>query len=357
MTHSVGIVGAGVLGRLLALKGSARGWKVTLFERGGADGAAACSVVPPAMLAPYCELDVAEKAVSDCGANSPDLWAKIIEQFDLDVYFKRNGSIVVAHPHDIDELERFRRGIAVRASQDVFQNLQSDALMQLEPELDRRFQVGLYFPSEGQIDSRSFMKAALVAIQQREIICHFNCDVREIKPYEVHTGTDVSRFDMVIDCRGLGAVKDIKNLRAVRGEIIRVHAPDVHLNRPIRLLHPRWPLYAVPHQNGHYVIGATVIESEDLSPVSVRSMLEMLSTAFTLNAGFSEARILETSVGLRPALPNNEPRLCHQAGLIRINGMYRHGYLLSPVMTDWACALVEGSKAHEHGINTFLEAA
>jgi glycine oxidase len=46
---------------------------------------------------------------------------------------------------------------------------------------------------------------------------------------------------------------------------------------------------------------------------------------------------LETN--LRPALPDNEPRIDSANGLLRINGLYRHGWLLAPALVQ--DALVE----------------
>jgi glycine oxidase len=345
MSLSVGIVGAGVIGRLLALKGHARGWKVTLIDRGNADGKSGCSMVPPAMLAPYCELDVTEKAVADLGVESLKLWPIILQEFNLQVYFQQMGSLVVAHPYDAGELALFKRRVLAQTTAEVFYEVTTEKLSRLEPEIDPLFQNGLFFPHEGQIDSRGLMAEMGMALEGK-VDCRFGCSVDTIKPHEIRVDNDLMRFDMVLDCRGYGAAIDIKDLRAVRGEILRLYAPGIHLNRPIRLVHPRWPLYIVPRPDGHFIIGATSIEAEDNSPISVRSTLELLTAAFTLNAGFSEARILETSVGLRPAFPDNKPRIEHQSGLIRINGMYRHGYLIAPIVTDIACRLIDDGKAH-----------
>lgn len=343
MTMRVAIVGAGIIGRLLGFKAAARGWRVTLFERGGEDGGTACSTVPPAMLAPYCELDVAEKSVSAQGARGLELWPEILRELDSHVYFQQAGSLVVAHPQDCGELERFARTVAARAPEDAFRVVQGDELRALEPELDSRVQSGLFFPTEGQIDSRGALAALLITLKQHGVDCRFHTEVQSLRPHEITVDGQTQKFDMVFDCRGIGAAADLSDLRAVRGEIIRVHAPDVRLNRPVRLLHPRWPLYAVPRPDGHYIIGATSIESDDVSPITLRSAVEILSAAFALSAGFSEARILETSVGLRPAFPDNEPRIMHEPGLIRINGMYRHGFLLAPIVTDSACGLLENA--------------
>ncbi len=126
-----------------------------------------------------------------------------------------------------------------------------------------------------------------------------------------------------------------------------MHAPGIGLARPVRLLHPRYPLYIAPKQNGLYVIGATEVEGEDMSPVSVRSALELLSAAFSVHPGFGEARILELNSQCRPTLPDHRPALIwNGARTLRVNGLYRHGYLIAPEVADeavrFARALLDG---------------
>jgi hypothetical protein len=92
----------------------------------------------------------------------------------------------------------------------------------------------------------------------------------------------------------------------VRGERIVVRSPT-SLRRPVRMLHPRLPLYIVPRGNGLFMIGATMIESERRGPVSVRSALELLNAAYALHPAFGEAEIVELGADLRPAFPDNLP--------------------------------------------------
>ncbi|MDO6805564.1 FAD-dependent oxidoreductase, partial [Wenyingzhuangia sp. 1_MG-2023] len=96
-----------------------------------------------------------------------------------------------------------------------------------------------------------------------------------------------------IDCCGVGAQRWRSQVRGVRGEVIWIEAPDVEIQRPVRLLHPKYHLYLVPKEQGRYILGATEIESSDRSPVSVRSALEMLSALYALSPALAEARILE----------------------------------------------------------------
>ncbi len=152
----------------------------------------------------------------------------------------------------------------------------------------------------------------------------------------------------MIDARGFGARQDLQDLRGVRGEVLWVRAPEVTLNRPVRLMHPRYQLYIAPKPGQVYVIGATEIESESLDPITVRSSLELQSALYSINKGFSEANILKAYANCRPAYPDNQPRIDAREGLLRINGLYRHGYLLSPVVIDAALAALAGD--HNHSI-------
>ena len=127
--------------------------------------------------------------------------------------------------------------------------------------------------------------------------------------------------------------------------MIRLHAPEVTLQRPTRLIHPRYPIYIAPKPDHVFVIGATEIETEDLSPASVRSTLELLSAAYTVHSGFAEARILEISTQARPTLANNLPAI-RQLGdrTLQINGLYRHGFLIAPAMLDIVLEWVQSHK-------------
>jgi glycine oxidase len=80
------------------------------------------------------------------------------------------------------------------------------------------------------------------------------------------------------------------------------------------------------------MIGATMIESSSTRPPTLRSLSELFNAAFTLNPAFAEAAVIETGAGLRPAFPDNLPRLINHDGTLHLNGLYRHGFLLAPAM-------------------------
>jgi glycine oxidase len=69
--------------------------------------------------------------------------------------------------------------------------------------------------------------------------------------------------------------------------------------------------------------------------VSVRSALELLSAAFAVHPAFGEARILELNSQVRPTLPDHRPALIWDgAATLRVNGLYRHGFMIAPAVAD-----------------------
>jgi len=87
------------------------------------------------------------------------------------------------------------------------------------------------------------------------------------------------------------------------------------------------------------------------APVTARSLMELLNAAYALHPAFGEARVVEVSSGVRPAYPDNLPRVSEQSGTVFVNGFYRHGFLLAPAIARQAAATVfadAGYKENEH---------
>jgi glycine oxidase len=91
-------------------------------------------------------------------------------------------------------------------------------------------------------------------------------------------------------------------------------------------------------------VGATAVESDDRSPASVRGILELLTSAYSIIPALAEARILEFNTQVRPALPNNQPAILFdpERRMLRLNGLYRHGFLLTPTIVEEVLGLLSG---------------
>ncbi|MBU3562978.1 MULTISPECIES: FAD-dependent oxidoreductase [unclassified Polynucleobacter] len=344
------IVGGGLMGRLLAVALAKGGAQVDLFDKGGPDGSHAAARIAAAMLAPLAESAITEDSVVRMGLHSLPRWKELIANLSSPVYFQQVGTLILWHRQDASEAERFAAHLDknCRSNADLSepQKLNNEALRELEPGVADRFTQGLYLPNEGQLDNRQLLDALASELTLLKVNCHWHT---EIEPSELRKQTG---YKAVIDCRGTGAKEawstgdKSNNLRGVRGEVIRLYAPEVKLRRPTRLIHPRYPIYIAPKENDVYVVGATEIESDDLSEMSVRSAMELLSAVYTVHSGFAEARILEMATHCRPTLKNNLPEIRSirnkgLADLIMINGLYRHGFMISPAVLDCALELLE----------------
>jgi glycine oxidase len=323
------------MGRLLAHGLAQQGHRVEVHEAQGPDAQGAAARVAAAMLAPLAESAITELPVVRMGQHALTRWPQIVSGLQQPVFFQQNGTLIVWHRQDASEAQRFEQLLTKTniqvSSLPALQGLDASELAHAEPALDGRFQRALYLPGEGQLDNRQLLDALLSALQTQGVTLHWHSPQA---PSDFAPGAP-GQPDWVFDCRGLGARTDWTQLRGVRGEVVRLHAPEVTLQRPTRLIHPRYPLYIAPKENHVFVIGATEIETEDLSPASVRSTLELLSAAYTVHSGFAEARILEINTQARPTLADNLPAVrCLGPRSLQINGLYRHGFLIAPAMLD-----------------------
>ncbi|MEP3329595.1 FAD-dependent oxidoreductase [Sedimentitalea sp.] len=321
----VAVIGAGVAGLCVAQALLDRGAEVTVIDRHADVGPHACSWWAGGMLAPFCEGESAEEPVVRLGSEAADWWAAKTGAVH------RCGSLVVSPTRDKADLARFARRTG------GYREVKGTEIAALEPDLGDRFASGLFFKSEAHLAPRvalATLRSGLVADGAA-----FVQDTADPDEY-VKQG-------LTIDCRGFQAKDALTDLRGVKGEMLVLSCPDIELNRPIRMLHPRVPLYIVPRGDGVFMLGATMIEGKAGEHVTARAMLELLSAAYALNPAFGEAEVLEIGVDSRPAFPDNMPRIRRDGNLIRANGLFRHGFLLAPAIARMVAELIFDNKTPE----------
>jgi glycine oxidase len=311
----IDVIGAGIAGLWQAFLLRRRGHEVSLWDSGGIPGREAASRLAGAMLAPYCEGEPGHEVAEALGIASLPLWK------DYYPHIVSAGTLVVAAARDHTELQRFASLTAGH------RRLDAKGVAELEPALEGRFREGLFFPEEAHIEPVAAME--FLAGEARRLGVAF------LENRAAGNG------GWVIDCRGLGARGELKTLRGVRGERILLECAGVQLARPVRLLHPRIPFYIVPWSGNRFMIGATVIESEDDGPATLRSAAELMSCAYALIPELGEARIIGLAAGVRPSFPDNTPKIIVRARRIFVNGLYRHGFLASPILAQLTADYIE----------------
>lgn len=312
----VAVIGAGVAGLVTALELAERGADVALYEAAPELGVAAASWLAGGMLAPRCEAESADPAIVAPGLAGIDWWSRHVPDV------ARHGTLVLAPWRDRADLARFARRTRGH------ERLDADRIAALEPDLSGRFAEGLFFAEEAHLDPRRTLEALAERLRERGVALHFGRHV---------TAADLDH-DRIVDARGIAARPELPRLRAVRGEMVLLRTNEVSLARPVRLLHPRSPIYVVPRVDGLFMVGATMLESDDDRGITLRGTVELLNAAYALHPAFAEAELVETGAGLRPSYADNLPKVTRNGRVVSLNGLYRHGFLLSPAMAAEAAA-------------------
>jgi glycine oxidase len=341
----IGIAGAGVLGRLLAWQLARAGHEVSVVDpapdpnppglagQRPADGTWPAGFTAAGMLSPLAELDHADGAIAALGWRSIALWAEVAAALPAAPELLRcRGSLLLAHRSDLGSAQRVLARLQAAAGAEAAQALDAPALQALEPALAQGLHAW-WLPGEGQVMPREMLQA--LARYAPGVRWHWGHRATDVQPGEIRLDDGRTlTCDLAIDVRGLGARSAGLNLRGVRGEILWLHAPGLPLQRPLRLLHPRHRIYLVPRPGDVVVVGASEIESEDRSPISLRTAVELMSAAHSVLPELAEARLLHHDTHLRPATPDHLPHVHHRSGLLQINGLFRHGWLIAPAMVQ-----------------------
>lgn len=340
----IGIAGAGLAGRTLAWRLARAGCRVSLFDARPRTALDTASMTAAAMLSPFAELAVSDEVVFALGQRSMQLWPEWIAELAASdgeaVYFRQRGTLVVAHAPDQSSLDHFSRLLQHKlppACRAQVHTLDAAGLAQHEPALAGRFGGGLFLESEGQLANDQWMAALGVEIDLLGGRWHENQTVSAVQEGRIVCASATHAVDVAVDARGVGSRAQwpaSNPLRGVRGEVLTVECRGVSLQRPVRLMHPRYALYVAPRPDHQFVVGATELESEDTGPVTLRSTLELGSALHSLHPAFGEARVLRLAAALRPALDDHRPTLAQRDGVWHINGLFRHGYLCAPALVD-----------------------
>jgi glycine oxidase len=343
------VAGGGVIGLSIAWQAAAKGLSVLVADPHPARGA---SWAAAGMLAPVTEVHYGEERLLQLNLDSQaryPAWARELnEASGLNCGYAETGTLVVARDADdnaaLNDLFDFQRGLGLEV-----ERLRAGECRRLEPSLAPTTRGGILVRGDHQIDNRALVEALLSACEREGVhLARNQVEHVDLAPGHVET-VDLDDGERV-PCRALvvAAGADSAGIRGLPQEVV----PPV---RPVKgqLLHLRGPrdqrlathtirgleAYIVVRPDGRVVLGATVEEQGFDERPTAGGVHELLRAGFELIPGITELELVEASVGLRPASPDNAPLLGETAvdGLVIATGHYRNGVLLAPV-TGWAIA-------------------
>ena len=144
------VLGAGLMGRLLAWRLVQAGHRVDLHEAASQDAPSAAAHVAAAMLAPLAESAITELPVVRMGIHALQRWPEILKSLPGPVFFQQEGTVILWHRQDAAEAQRFHQLLQRTQSQlptlAAAQSVTASQLASLEPELQQRFSQALYLP-------------------------------------------------------------------------------------------------------------------------------------------------------------------------------------------------------------------
>jgi glycine oxidase len=346
------VAGGGVIGLSIAWRAAQRGFGVTVADPSPGQGA---SHAAAGMLTPVSEASYTEKELFALGAASleryPGFVAELTSATGEPAGYRRTGTLQVGYDADdlavIDELHALQDSLGVPG-----RRLTARECRGLEPMLDPSVRGGLLAEADGSVDPRLLTRALLIAAERAgvrlitqpvaQIIHGVIHGARGVSGVRLADGTTITADWTVLAAGWNSAAIDglpadcVPPVRPVKGQVVRLRAPDGFLRRTVRGIVRGSSVYLVPRDDGELVVGAT---QEELGPdtrVTAGGLWELLRDARALVPGITELEFTEAVARLRPGTPDNAPILgpCPAAGLVLATGHFRSGVLLTPVTAD-----------------------
>jgi glycine oxidase len=345
----VQVVGGGVVGLACAWQLSCTGHDVTVVAPApGRDGA---SWVAAGMLAPVTEAQFGESALTALLLEGSRLWPRFAAALESAtgraVGYDTVGTVTVAldasDRASLDDLLAYQHSLGLRA-----RRTSASECRALVPALSPALRGGIEVPGDHQVDNRALLDALVQGCLAAGVaFVEGTVSALDAGPELVLADGRRLGSALVVLAAGTGvsAIAGLEDaalptVRPVKGHILRLGpsggpaagtAPL--LTRTVRgLVHGR-SVYLVPRQDGSMVVGATVEERGDDTSVQAGAVHELLCDARTIVPGIDELELLEAAAGLRPATPDNTPRIgwTGMDGVVAAVGHYRNGILLAPL--------------------------
>jgi glycine oxidase len=350
----VAIIGAGVIGLIIAWRLAKRGAGVTVFDRGAAGQGA--SHAAAGMLAACAEAEPGEEPLIALGRESQARWPTFADELrecaGIDVELRTEGTLVIALT--ADDQARLQHHLAFQQQLGLpVQWITAAEARWREPRLAGKLAGAVISPQDHQVDNRKLTLAlrhaaekAGALVKEHEPVQAISTRADRVTGIILADGTKVAAECVVLAAGAWSrSIKGIPSdllppVRPIKGQMLAL-ADD----RAAPLIkHVVWGpgVYLVPRNDGRLLVGATVEEKGYDTAITAGGMLALLEAAWRLVPGIEELPIAETWVGHRPGSRDDAPILGVTSieGLIYATGHHRNGILLAPITGDAITRLI-----------------
>lgn len=333
------VIGAGVIGLMLAHQLSDTGAEVLLLDRGqcGQESSwAGGGIISP--LYPWRYSEPITALASWSQEAYPKLVAQLQEETGIDSELVNSGLLL---------LQAEDAGAAFVWAQQHHRELHSLSaygLSKCEPALGERFDQGLFMPHVAQIRNPRLVKALYASLSLRSNVeIRQQLEVRQfIRSGERILGLDTSDGridgDTFILCGGawsselLGAFPSNVSVTPVRGQMLLFAPNQIGLKR-IAIYRQK---YLIPRRDGRILAGSTLERAGFHKGTTQEAYDELYEIALHILPQLAQVPVELHWSGLRPGSPRNIPYIGPMPELsnLYVNaGHYRNGLVLAPAAT------------------------
>ncbi len=351
-TFDVAIAGGGIIGTSIALELAEAGLRVVVLDR--QEPGREASWAAAGMLSPGPDTPGALPLVplgKEALRRYPEFVAHVERLSGQRVPLARNGTIELFFgPGAEAEAERAAMIQHYAALGLAIEPMTLDAARKLEPAIGPEPGAAAWLPDEATVEPRALVTAVIAACKKRGVTFRSSQPVTAlVRDGAACTGLvagpeNITARYVVVAAGGFtagmetgadagartdtGSVARFAPTHPVRGQMLALRNPKVHLTRVLRSDRA----YLVPRLDGRLVAGSTLENVGFDKSVTPEGMRTILDGVRAMVPDLVDSEIIETWAGLRPGTPDGLPIIGKTSveGLIVATGHYRNGVLLAP---------------------------
>lgn len=343
--YDVAIVGAGIIGLMLARKARAAGLRVALLERGEVGKEASWASAGVLMSRPYAYESIADFALRVEGSEMLlDLAPALAAATGIDIEAVRHPALHLALTAE-DEANMRALQPQLDGAGLSCEFISPEEVRARQPEVTLPVALGMV-TSCANVENRRLLRALEVDARKAGVDVRTGCDVQALliengKVAGVRTANEAIHAGSVVNAAGSwggtlqGAPEHIP-VQPERGQMLSLYADDVDLTHLINL--PQFII--IPRKSGRIVLGATSERAGYDRRNTAGAIQGMLQAAIAAIPKLAVGTIEELWTGFRPYSPDGHPLVGRSTlpGYFYATGHYKLGIqqatITAEIITD-----------------------
>lgn len=339
--YDVAIIGAGIIGLMIARELRAAGLTVALLERSEVGKEASWASAGVLMSRPYPYESIADFALRVEGSEMLLALAPVLaDETGIDIEAVRHPALHLALTAE-DEAHMRALQPHLEGAGLGCEFISSEEVQALQPEVTLPVTLGIV-TSCANIENRRLLRALDVGVRQAGVDVYTGCDVQALqveggRVTSVRTATQVFNAETVVNAAGSwggtlqGAPEHIP-VQPERGQMLSLRADSVSLTHLINL-----PQYIIiPRKSGRIVLGATTEKVGYDRRNTAGAIQGVLRAAIEAVPALAAGAIEEMWSGFRPFSPDGYPLVGPSAlpGYFYAVGHHKLGIQQAPITAE-----------------------